>query len=126
MALNQMPISSVYKDTNTKHLTIKRSTSSVAKFPLYWANKPCCDHDPIRLKFRTETCWRCVASTEEENVVVVSECEHDVFVYEMDTGVLLHQMHLKHHITALSFTQDYKHVWIGDTEGKHIIWYTFL
>ena len=71
----------------------------------------------MQLKYTGMKCYRCVTSTSDYNIVVVSECSNKFQLYEMNTGMLLHKGQVKSNIKALHLNIDSTSLWIGDSEG---------
>lgn len=106
---------------DTKKLNVKPETYE--GYPLYWVNKPSSERDSVHLKYTSEKCDRCTATTPEGNRVAVSDCDEygrggeNVYMYEMDTGTLVHHIQVEDNITSLSFTSDHTQLWVGDEKG---------
>ena len=55
--------------------------------------------------------------------MAVTDCDEygrggeNVYMYEMETGTLVHHIQVEDNITSLSFTSAHTQLWVGDEKG---------
>lgn len=117
MAINQVCTSPVFFDTEKLKCF---SNDNVTSDCLYWTNKPEKEVDNVVLKYCSEQCWSCSATTKEGDMVAVRteySSGYRVLIHQMSTGTLLHQVGVEEKIRSMCFNQQHTHLWLGDGDG---------